>query len=323
MGVELVRQGTAIEPTPMRRLTATELRPLLQCPCGGRLIWPSDRPRCAECRRDYPLVGGKPALVRLEASVIEPPTAGNSVSPIIRPTPVRAWISRLVFGGSPRSSTNMARLASRLSQQADPVVLVVGGAERGFGHDELDDVDGLMMSFDVYDTQLVDFLADGHEIPLRDETVDAVVVQAVLEHVLEPHTVVAELHRVLRDGGFVYAETPFMQQVHEGAYDFTRFTERGHRWLFREFSQLDSGALRGAGTALLWSIRYFLASLIGNKRVAGLLCLPLAWLRLLDRFARPGFEVDSACDVYFLGQKSAHAMLGRKELIDGYQGAQR
>ncbi len=49
-----------------------------------------------------------------------------------------------------------------------------------------------------------------------------------------------EIHRVLKDDGIVYADTPFMQQVHEGAYDFTRFTLSGHRWLFKNFALLDS-----------------------------------------------------------------------------------
>jgi len=56
---------------------------------------------------------------------------------------------------------------------------------------------------------------------------DAVWIQAVLEHVLDPVRVVAEIHRVLRPGGLVYSEIPFMQEVHEGAYDFTRFRLSG------------------------------------------------------------------------------------------------
>ena len=43
--------------------------------------------------------------------------------------------------------------------------------------------------------------------------------------------------------GVVYAETPFLQAVHEGPWDFTRFTESGHRWLFRAFERLDSGVV--------------------------------------------------------------------------------
>lgn len=64
--------------------------------------------------------------------------------------------------------------------------------------------------------------------------------------------------RVLKPHGMLYAETPFMQQVHERAYDFTRFTANGHRWLFRRFEQIDAGVNRGsgAGPALAWSVRY-------------------------------------------------------------------
>ena len=44
----------------------------------------------------------------------------------------------------------------------------------------------------------------------------------------------------------------FMQQVHERAYDFTRFTQSGHRWLFRRFSEVSAGPVGGAGVALAW-----------------------------------------------------------------------
>ena len=74
---------------------------------------------------------------------------------------------------------------------------------------------------------------------------DAVICQAVLEHVLEPASAVSEIHRVLRRDGLVYAETPFMQQVHERAYDFSRFTQSGHRWLFRRFSEISAGPIGG------------------------------------------------------------------------------
>ncbi len=82
-------------------------------------------------------------------------------------------------------------------------------------------------AFDIYYSANVQFIADAHSILLRDASVDAVVIQAVLEHVLDPQQVVDEIWRVLKPSGLVYAETPFLQHVHEGAYDFTRFTESG------------------------------------------------------------------------------------------------
>jgi hypothetical protein len=51
--------------------------------------------------------------------------------------------------------------------------------------------------------------------------------------------VASEIHRLLKSGGFVYSEIPFMQQVHEGAYDFTRYTLVGHRALFRALDDLE------------------------------------------------------------------------------------
>jgi hypothetical protein len=72
---------------------------------------------------------------------------------------------------------------------------------------------------------------------------------------------------VLKDGGIVYAETPFMQQVHGSAYDFTRFTWLGHRRLFRKFKEIKSGTCGGPGMALIWSWRYFLRTFSINPKI--------------------------------------------------------
>jgi len=83
-----------------------------------------------------------------------------------------------------------------------------------------------LLSFDVYASPHVQIVADAHDIPVTSQTFDAIVVQAVLEHVIDPVRVVTEIHRVLRPGGAVYSEVPFLQQVHEGRYDFMRFTAK-------------------------------------------------------------------------------------------------
>lgn len=98
-----------------------------------------------------------------------------------------------------------------------------------------------IVSFDIYDSVNVQFVADAHMIPFRNDIFDLIIIQAVLEHVLDPHKVVSEITRVLKLQGIVYAETPFMQQVHEGPYDFTRFTESGHRFLFKSYNLISSG----------------------------------------------------------------------------------
>lgn len=202
-------------------------------------------------------------------------------------------------------------------------ILVVGGGSAGSGARPLyDDPRLRLIAFDIYASPLTQMIADAHSIPLEDGSVDAVWVQAVLEHVLDPARVVAEMERVLVPDGLVYAETPFMQQVHEGAYDFTRFTESGHRWLFKRFERIDSGVVAGPGTHLAWTADYLGRDLF-HSRTAGRLARALFfWTQWLDRIVPARFSVDDASCVYFLGRRWNRELTPR-EIVEHYQGAQR
>ncbi len=170
---------------------------------------------------------------------------------------------------------------------------MIGGGTIGDGLDALYAAPELdIVAFDIFPTPCTQFVADAHRIPLRDGAVDAVVVQAVLEHVLDPWRVAAEIHRVLRPDGLVYADTPFLQPVHEGPYDFTRFTESGHRWLFRDFELIESGVVEGPGAQVADSLAQAARSVVPLRGVGPLVrfaATPLG--RLIDLFAagrRPG-----------------------------------
>jgi hypothetical protein len=130
---------------------------------------------------------------------------------------------------------------------------------------------------------------------------------------------------VLKPRGLVYAETPFMQQVHGGAYDFTRFTHLGHRRLFRRFEELSSGAVCGPGMTLAWSYRYFLMS-FARSRWARSLASAFAsvtsfWLPYFDDLLidRPA-ALDGASGCYFLGRRSERSLSDR-ELVKLYRGS--
>ncbi|HET6942715.1 MAG TPA: class I SAM-dependent methyltransferase [Sphingomicrobium sp.] len=183
--------------------------------------------------------------------------------------------------------------------------MIIGGGSLSEGVRTLrDDADFHVVSFDIYASDQTDFVADAHAIPLKDGMVDGVWIQAVLEHVLTPRVVAEEIARVLRPGGLVYAETPFLQPVHEKAYDFTRFTESGHRWLFREFEMIDSGVVSGPGTTLFLHLRYFAGAVFRNRRLGTLAALPFFWLRFFDRIIPRTHSSDMASGLYFLGRKS-------------------
>ena len=235
----------------------------------------------------------------------------------------QGWLKRLVVGVSGTTQANCARFVNDLTATTPrPRVLVIGGGERGSGTEALWSDDRIeITSVDIYPSTHVDVICDGHYLPFRDASYDGVWIQAVLEHVVEPQVVVAEIHRVLKPGGLVYAETPFMQQVHEGAYDFTRFTVLGHRYLFKRFEQIDIGGNKGPEVVFAWSVRYLAWAVLRSRRAARLLGLATGLLmRPLRPLVSEKAMFDGPSGVYFLGRKSDGPALTHKELVTLYRG---
>jgi SAM-dependent methyltransferase len=223
---------------------------------------------------------------------------------------------------------NYAFLSRELANRTDVKILIIGGSIDGYGIGELKNhlpPGTLLVEADVTYGPNTKMIFDSHEIPFKDETFDLVIAQAVLEHVLDPFICAAEMNRVLKSGGMVYAETPFMQQVHGGKYDFHRFTHLGHRRLFRKFKEIKSGIVSGAGSSLAWSLKYVITSFARNKKVDKVLSYGSAflffWVKYLDLLiGRTRGSLDSACGYYFIGRKEPGYTLSDKELLDSYKG---
>jgi SAM-dependent methyltransferase len=283
---------------------------------GDRLTCSS--PHCSLASEGFAQFGGKPVLIDFERSIVDRQSffANSGGSHVDRNAISRPRAYRLVkrLAGANRDAARNAELFLALLKvrRPRPIVVMVGGATRGLGSDRLwTDPQIELISFDIYDSPNVNFLADAHDMPLPDGSVDGVWIQAVLEHVLEPAQVVSEIHRVLGPEGLVYAETPFMQQVHEFQYDFFRASHSAHRWLFRGFDEVKSGPVGGAGTVLNWSIKYLVWCLTGSRTASRVTSLCFAWLRLLDGLGSRRRRLDSACGLYFLGRRSEAALAPR------------
>jgi SAM-dependent methyltransferase len=213
---------------------------------------------------------------------------------------------------------SQAMLRSLKSLSKEPALLIIGGGALGAGVETfLQDTSVQVIATDVYASANTQLVTDAHHLPFDDGVFDGVWITAVLEHVIEPQKVVDEIWRVLKPAGMVYAETPFMQQVHERAYDFTRFTANGHRWLFRRFEQIEAGVGGGAGPALAWSVRYFVRAFLGS-RIALLAALPFYLLRLLDDFANNRRKADAALGFYIWARKSDRS-LTPKDMVAYYE----
>lgn len=316
----------------MTLMAMNDLDGLLACPlCCSPLQRRADAYVCSAdvCPRHtepFPSLGTVPVLVDFDRSVFDEADIlgreGESILPRRRGA-VFTSVKRLLVPRNRVAERSIRRLLSLLDgRPSAPVVLVVGGGTIGSGLDSLyRNSAAAIIGFDVYAGPLVQFVADGHLIPLCDAAVDAVVVQAVLQHVIDPSQVVSEIHRVMKDDGVVYAETAFMQQVCEGPYDFVRFSDSGHRYLFRKFDVIESGAVAGPGTQLMWSIDYFARSLFRSRAAGRMARAAFFWLPRLDRVFTEPYAIDDASCVYFLGRRRV-TELNPRDLISHYKGAQ-
>ena len=131
-----------------------------------------------------------------------------------------------------------------------------------------------------------DIVGDIHHLPLPDNSEDALICMAVLEHVESPWRACEEIYRVLQPGGYAFLYVPFLYYYHpeRGYYaDYWRFTEDGCRLLCKQFQHIEIQSVRGAyGTVVrltplgrskhIEQIAYFLDYWFGklrSKQVSG------------------------------------------------------
>jgi uncharacterized protein YbaR (Trm112 family) len=282
---------------------------------------------CEKCDLKFPIVNGVPVLINEANSVFKfEDFAAAKETTYKRSTGFKQFVKRLIpsINLNVNSKQRFDMFFSRLNTEK-PKVLIVGGAFEGEGF-KVENIpeDTILLETDVAFGSRTSLICDGHDLPFKDNMFDGVIIQAVLEHVLEPVRCVNEIHRVLKSDGIVYSETPFMQQVHAGKFDFTRFTHLGHRRLFREFTEIESGAACGTGMALAWSYCYFLQSFFRNKLLGQIAfafgSLTSFWLKYFDYLLiKKPAVYDAASGYYFLGQKSVET-LSDEELLKSYKG---
>lgn len=136
-----------------------------------------------------------------------------------------------------------SREAERLvhSQPADALCLEIGGGGAyGRNHPQF-------VTVNLGPFKDVDVVADAYALPYRDNTVSAIMCEAVLEHLEFPEAAVKEMHRVLVPGGQVFAATPFLQIYHGYPNHFQNFTLTGQQRLFTRngFELASSGVCVG------------------------------------------------------------------------------
>lgn len=319
--------------SPINILEDKEILTILRCPkCGGNLeLSKEGKIACqsGSCQAAYPIVNNVPILIDEDKSLFAiDDLAGSKDTTFETNSSFKSLVRKFnpQLSLNPMTEKNMKELEDELLRdKAGAMVLVLGGGEVGKGMRGLFSNPNLkFIESDVYWGPRINLMLDAHSAPFADDSIDAVIIQAVLEHVIDPYNCVEEIHRILKKNGIVYSETPFMQQVHMGKYDFTRFTHLGHRRLFRKFDEINSGPACGPAMAFAWTFKYFLSSFSRSRKVSKLLgmfgALASFWLVYLDYFLirKPG-SFDAASSYFFLGRKN-NSVISDQEVLQEYRG---
>lgn len=163
---------------------------------------------------------------------------------------------------------------------------------------------------DIFPFPNVQIVVDIKKLPLPNASVSQIVCDNVLEHVEEPAEVVAEIYRVLEDGGTAYFCNPFLYPFHASPNDFYRWTDAGFLKMISRFELLEKGVRSGIFSTLSAYLCYLLATLFsfGNKNLywflVNLSIFIFFPIKLLDAlFCKLPFTENTAAVLYYVVRK--------------------
>lgn len=113
-----------------------------------------------------------------------------------------------------------------------------------------------VIQVDIFRYPMTDVVATADCLPFRDNAFNAVISQAVFEHLQYPEQAAAEVRRVLEPGGVAKIDTAFLQPEHGYPHHFYNATETGLQHWFRDFDIEWSGVEPYQHPQ--WSLSWFL-----------------------------------------------------------------
>ena len=269
---------------------------VLQCACGHSLTAQGSAVRCEQCGAAYPISDGK--------IIFSPQTIGDVPDALDRlKSKLKKWnklyrlLTKLISPVCPSGDTK--RFIKSLSKES--LILNLGSGNYRLRDD--------IVNMDMFPYKNVDVCGDISKLPFRDNSVDAVIILAVLEHVQDPAAVINEIYRVLKPSGHVFAYMPFIVGFHAVPYDYQRYTIEGMRYAFRTF---DVSKLTNVGcvSGFLWVFQELLAILLSFGimplyRVLHLLIMAVTWpIKFLDLlYRRHKASSNITTGFYILGKK--------------------
>lgn len=150
-----------------------------------------------------------------------------------------------------------------------------------------------------------DILADLNEpLPIESEVADTVMSLSVMEHLREPQVFLNESHRILKPGGSMVVQVPFMWWVHEAPYDFYRYTRYGLQYMFEKAGFTDVTIHPQTGFWVMWTLKFNYQStrmIRGPWAVRKTIGLLLRGIWAIDQRVAPWLDKHWKCDAETVG----------------------
>ena len=109
-----------------------------------------------------------------------------------------------------------------------------------------------------------DVIANAKFLPVKGNSIDVVLCSQVIEHESEPEKIIAEIPRILKEGGVLILSAPQMGRLHGEPHDYFRYTRWGLKYLLEsngmkiEVIEPHGGIFRSLGSHLdFFIIDYF------------------------------------------------------------------
>ncbi|MES2496261.1 MAG: class I SAM-dependent methyltransferase [Pseudomonadota bacterium] len=122
---------------------------------------------------------------------------------------------------------------------------------------------------EVYPSRSADLvMAPACTYPIADTSVDGIGCFAVMEHMTEPWIAAAEFRRMLKPGGLLFVDWPFLQPVHGYPSHYYNATREGVRRMFDdgfEIVDLDTRPNQTPERTLLWLLRGWIDGLTDDS----------------------------------------------------------
>ena len=139
-----------------------------------------------------------------------------------------------------------------IEKHRDGLVLDCGAGSRGVYYQNV-------INFEIAVYPSTDVRGVGEVLPFKDNSFDAVISIAVLEHVKDPWLCAKEIIRVLKPGGDLLCCVPFLQPMHGYPHHYYNMTELGLKNLFGSSIDITQHEVP-ASVLPIWSLTWILSS---------------------------------------------------------------